>query len=140
MKNLDKKNLDKKNLEKRISRSGYRIETPVRFGFLECLLYAWLFYGSSIQLASQRNEFELQQSFNEQQQCNEYLDWRASRFRHRLISSQLLSRKIIQKQSKQVRPAFFMLSLILFRFHRPFLSFWSSTKTKLLPIINMEGR
>ena len=74
------KNLEKKNLEKRISRSGYRIETPVRIGFLECLLYAWLFYGSSIQLASQRNEFELQQSFNEQQQCNEYLDWRASRF------------------------------------------------------------
>lgn len=74
------KNLEKKNLEKRISRSGYRIETPVRFGFLECLLIAWPFYGSSLQLASQCDAFELQQSFNEQQQCNEYLDWRASRF------------------------------------------------------------
>ena len=74
------KNLEKKNLEKRISRSGYRIETPVRFGFLECLLFAWPFYGASLQLASQCDEFELQQSFNEQQQCNEYLDRRASRF------------------------------------------------------------
>lgn len=31
------------------------------------------------------------------------------------------------------------LSLKLFRFHRPFLSFQSSTKTKLLPIICVEG-
>lgn len=31
-----------------------------------------------------------------------------------------------------------MPSLKLFRFHRPFLSFQSSTKTKLLPIIGLE--
>ena len=57
MKNLEKKNLEKKNLEKRISRSGYRIETPVRFGFLECLLCAWYFMG--LVSSSPRNAMNL---------------------------------------------------------------------------------
>lgn len=46
---------------------------------------------------------------------------------------------ITHKQSKQVHPAFFMPSLKLFRFHRPFLSFWSSTRQIPLTIINIEG-